>query len=182
MPAAIPFRRSYWVEPHRLLAGFLPGDKDPITATAKCSALIGAGIRLVINLMEESEPDWHGHPFVPYDETLRHCAGLLGTQASMLRFPIRDVDIPSHSHMSAILDAIDHGLASGGVYVHCRGGRGRSNHRLWFCLAASHVQGVVWTPRVVCCPTVYGHAQAVGRRRAATAGPVGFQHVLGSLP
>lgn len=126
MPAAIPFRRSYWVEPHRLLAGFLPGDKDPITATAKCSALIGAGIRLVINLMEESEPDWHGHPFVPYDETLRHCAGLLGTQASMLRFPIRDVDIPSHSHMSAILDAIDHGLASGGVYVHCRGGRGRT--------------------------------------------------------
>ena len=126
MPAAIPFRRSYWVDPHRLLAGFFPGDKDPTTATAKCSALIGSGIRLVINLMEETEPDWHGHPFGSYDETLRHCARLLGTQASMLRFPIRDVDVPSPSHMSAILDAIDQGLTSGGVYVHCRGGRGRT--------------------------------------------------------
>ena len=126
MSAALPFRRSYWVEPHRLLAGFFPGDKDPLTATAKCSALIGSGIRLVINLMEESEPDWHGHPFGPYDETLRNCARVLGSQASMLRFPIRDLDVPAASHMSAILDAIDHGLASGGVYVHCRGGRGRT--------------------------------------------------------
>jgi hypothetical protein len=126
MSAALPFRRSYWVEPHRLLAGFFPGDKDPITATAKCSALIGSGIRLVINLMEESEPDWHGLPFGPYDETLRNCASVLGSQASMLRFPIRDLDVPPASHMSAILDAIDHGLASGGVYVHCRGGRGRT--------------------------------------------------------
>jgi hypothetical protein len=28
----LPFERSYWIEPGRLLAGFFPGDPDPVEA------------------------------------------------------------------------------------------------------------------------------------------------------
>jgi hypothetical protein len=121
-----PFTRSYWVVPHRILAGYLPGDKITLAATAKCSALLGAGVRTVINLMEETERDWQGDLFLPYEETLRQCASLLGTGAAMLRFPVRDIDVPSPGHMRSILNAIDEALFHGGVYVHCRGGRGRT--------------------------------------------------------
>jgi hypothetical protein len=48
----VPFSRSYWVIPDKLLAGYYPGSKDPKEATVKLTTLINAGIRHVINLME----------------------------------------------------------------------------------------------------------------------------------
>ena len=62
----VPFPRSYWVIPGKLLAGFYPGSKDPKEATTKLTALINSGIRHIINLMEPDERDLPGHRFVPY--------------------------------------------------------------------------------------------------------------------
>jgi hypothetical protein len=56
----VSFPRSYWVVPGKLLAGFYPGAKDPKEATVKVTALINAGIRHVINLMEPDERDFTG--------------------------------------------------------------------------------------------------------------------------
>lgn len=47
-----PFPRSYWVVPGKLLAGYYPGAKDPNEAKEKITALLNAGIRHFINLME----------------------------------------------------------------------------------------------------------------------------------
>ena len=63
----VPFPRSYWVIPGKLLAGCYPGSKDPWEATDKLTALINSGIRHVINLMEPDERDVTGLRFVPYD-------------------------------------------------------------------------------------------------------------------
>ena len=57
-----PFDRSYWVVPGKLLAGCYPGDKNREIAKKKLQGLIDCGIRLVVNLMEESELD-HGTTF-----------------------------------------------------------------------------------------------------------------------
>jgi hypothetical protein len=40
----VPFPRSYWIIPGKLLAGFYPGSKDHKEATEKITALInGSG-------------------------------------------------------------------------------------------------------------------------------------------
>jgi protein-tyrosine phosphatase len=112
----VPFARSWWVVPGRLLAGYYPGHTDPTTMRAQCDGLVTAGIGVVINLMEEPEMDLSGSLFEDYS-----------IDARRERFPIVDFSIPDRATMGRIIDAIDHGIASGdGVYVHCWGGRGRT--------------------------------------------------------
>lgn len=123
----VPFTRSYWVRPGRLLAGFFPGDKDSATADQKLQGLIRCGVSAIINLMEATETDHSGKPFVDYDLRLQEWAREAGRSVSCQRFPIRDLSIPSVAGMHDILDAIDQALARDQVvYVHCWGGRGRT--------------------------------------------------------
>ena len=91
---------SYWVEP-RLLAGPYPRDLD---------ALLIAGVDLFVDLTEESE----GLP--RYWNELEH-----------RRFPIADFTAPSAEILDAVLAFLAQQLAAGRtVYLHCRGGRGRT--------------------------------------------------------
>ena len=109
-----PIENCYWVIPGQFLAGEYPGDIDEESSRVKINHLIHSGITAFIDLTEENEG------LLPY-------SGLLKT-ASHLRFPIRDVSIPSSTVITvAILDAIDHHIQQGGmVYLHCWGGVGRT--------------------------------------------------------
>ncbi len=121
--AESPSSSSYWVVPGLLLAGAYPGDHDPDDHRAKIEALLAAGIRTFVNLMEEHETNWAGQPFVPYDALAREIC----PEACCRRHAIRDVSTPTPATMTAILDAIDESLAAGNpVYVHCWGGVGRT--------------------------------------------------------
>lgn len=55
---SVPFGRSYWVVPGKLLAGFYPRSLDPKEAHMKLKSLLDHGIRHVINLMEPNEFNW----------------------------------------------------------------------------------------------------------------------------
>jgi hypothetical protein len=48
----VPFNRSYWVVPGKLLAGGYPGSRDPIEEERNLKGLIQAEIRHVISLLE----------------------------------------------------------------------------------------------------------------------------------
>jgi hypothetical protein len=123
----VPFSRSYWVIPGKLLAGFYPGAKDSIEATTKLTALINSGIRHVINLMEPDERDITGHRFVPYDEMMESIATKMGISVTFDQLPIKDLSAPTEHHMSRILNQIDLCIKHGKpVYVHCLGGIGRT--------------------------------------------------------
>jgi protein-tyrosine phosphatase len=106
---------SYWVEPERLLAGPYPD------GAAAVEALVGAGISATVDLTEAEEgwaDYWSERP------ELQH-----------RRVAFRDFEPPSHAGMREALDAIDDLLAHGArVYVHCRGGRGRTG-----CVVACHL-------------------------------------------
>ena len=122
-----PFPRSYWVIPGKLYAGAYPGDPDKSIMETKITSLLDCGIRHVVNLMEASEIDHNGRYFLDYSEKLRELALKRGIDASMARFPIRDVSIPSQSLMKEILDHIDRNITEGlPTYVHCWGGKGRT--------------------------------------------------------
>lgn len=124
---ALPFARSYWVVPGRLLGGFYPGDRDPAVAEAKLNALLDCGVTHVFSLMEARETDHAGRRFFDYGPTLLRLASARRMQAVVRRFPIRDASVPGVLEMRSLLDAMDAALGAGGVlYLHCWGGRGRT--------------------------------------------------------
>jgi len=124
---AVPFPRSYWVEPGRLLAGYYPGAPSKEEAEAKLEALLDAGIRCFVNLVEEEEKNANQHPLRPYQPLLAKLAANRGIEVTYLRIPVRDHGVTTASTMKAILDTIDSALAQNRpTYVHCWGGRGRT--------------------------------------------------------
>lgn len=122
-----PLVRCYWVLEGRLLGGAYPGSPNPAEHEARARQLWNAGIRTCINVVEEDETNNNGKPFVRYDDHLRELAMEASETFVHLRFPIRDVSIPSIDGMRSILDAIDLSLkAEQPVYIHCFGGIGRT--------------------------------------------------------
>jgi hypothetical protein len=90
-----------WVEPGRLAAG--PYPRDPADLRA-------AGIDAFVDLTEPGEL-----PAYPVEGAVHR------------RAPIRDFGTPSVDEMQAILSVLDELLAAGRtVYLHCRGGIGRT--------------------------------------------------------
>ncbi|MBP9111997.1 MAG: ADP-ribosylglycohydrolase family protein, partial [Polyangiaceae bacterium] len=126
-PAPAPAPRTYWVIPGKLLAGAYPGAPTPKDHRARIEALWNAGVRTFVNLMEENETNNAGKPFAPYQDIVNELARASGEDATCLRYPIRDLDVPSFALMGTLLAAIDRSLARGSaVYVHCFGGVGRT--------------------------------------------------------
>ena len=110
--ALIPY--AYWVEPGRLLAGAYPGAGTDEEVVPRLGALAEAGITSFVDLTEEDE----GLP--PYRGRLAH-------SVRYARMPIRDFGCPSAEEMRATLDLVDAELERGEVvYLHCRGGLGRT--------------------------------------------------------
>lgn len=117
----IPFERSYWILPNRLLAGEIPAAKNREESKAKIDALIKSNVNVIINLMEEDERNYNNELFFDYSNYLDPL------EVTIHRLPIVDLSIPSKAHMLRILDLIDEALESGKVvYVHCWGGVGRT--------------------------------------------------------
>ena len=122
-----PFERSYWAVPGQLLAGCYPGDILPKPMNAKLEGLVHAEVSLVVNLMEQTEVDHSGRPFIDYQLPPLKLAKQAGEQIRCVRFPIRDMSIPTAAQMRDILDTIHAEIhAEGVVYVHCWGGKGRT--------------------------------------------------------
>ena len=64
--SAVPNEGTYWVEPHRLLAGRYPGHPDDGEARKRIRAFLEIGIRTFVNLMFEDEVGHDGKLFHPY--------------------------------------------------------------------------------------------------------------------
>jgi hypothetical protein len=123
----VPFPRSYWVIPEKLLAGEYPGSRDPAKMGEKLTRLFECGIRHVVNLMEPDERDKGGNLFVPYEESFLKLTEENGGCALVQQFPIQDQNVPSREVMIDILDSIDGAIKENcPVYVHCWGGVGRT--------------------------------------------------------
>src|SRR5215472_1914811 len=116
-----PNLNTYWVVPRKFLAGEYPGDKHPVNARQKINRFLEVGIRHFVDLTEFGE-------LVPYEAILSEESRAANTTATYQRFPIRDISVPSDAeHLAEILFAIDRRIRQGGiVYVHCRGGVGRT--------------------------------------------------------
>jgi hypothetical protein len=68
----VPFNRSYWVVPGKLLAGGYPGSEEPIEEERNLKGLIQAGIRHVISLMEPEEYNRPDDPLTTWNQLLKN--------------------------------------------------------------------------------------------------------------
>lgn len=115
-----PIDESYWVKEGLFLAGEYPGSLFEHGMRKKLSALLEAGIQTFIDLTDDG--------LKPYEQLLTRLATTSGRKPVYYRMPIEDVSVPvSPGYLKSILDTIDESLAAGRpVYVHCRGGVGRT--------------------------------------------------------
>jgi len=119
----LPFDRSYWVLPGKLMAGEIPAAQTTQATIEKLTALANCGIKTIINLMETTETDYDGNLFYNYELHIKTL------NISMIRLPIVDLSIPSVDKMKNILSQIDESIQQGKpVYVHCWGGIGRTGN------------------------------------------------------
>ena len=127
-----PLPRASWVLPGLFLAGSYPGlpglrTEGPAALEPALSALLGAGVRRVVRLVEEREIGEGEDRLPSYDAILRALARERGLGAEILSRPIPDYGVPSCEEMEGILDAIDESLGLGlPLYLHCWGGLGRT--------------------------------------------------------
>ncbi|GAB4280711.1 MAG: protein-tyrosine phosphatase family protein [Marinilabiliales bacterium] len=121
----LPFSRSYWVIPGKLLAGQIPVDTNPDISTQKIKNLLKLNIRCIINLQEENETNSEGILFRDYNHIISKIKP--DYKYNFYRFPIKDMGIPQKKLMIKILNTIDFEINNGNtVYVHCWGGIGRT--------------------------------------------------------
>jgi atypical dual specificity phosphatase len=118
---ARPHDNCYWLVPGHVLAGEYPASDDPRIMARQMHALLDAGVTHCVDLTYESEA------LPPYAGALAQAAAGRGVAVQVQRFAVADFGVPSASGMRSTLAAIDAALGAGGiVYVHCRGGIGRT--------------------------------------------------------
>lgn len=123
----IPYERSYWVLPSKLLAGEIPSSKDETKRIEKIQKLLDCDIDVIINLMEAVENNFKGEALEDYSVTLFEEARKKNKQIEFYRYAIKDLNVPTEAFMIEILDKIDEQISTGKkVYVHCWGGVGRT--------------------------------------------------------
>jgi protein-tyrosine phosphatase len=123
----VPFPRSYWVVPGKLLAGHYPGDLDTMKLEEQMKGLLWAGIRYLISLMEENERNRYGDPFPSFENTIMRHARRAGVDIPCVRRPTKDLVAPTPEYIRNILDEIDDAVSQDKpVYVYCWGGKGRT--------------------------------------------------------
>lgn len=111
---------AYWVDPGKILAGEYPGDPDRDRALSKISTLADSGMRTFVDLTAPADG------LLPYQATLEQVADQRGIELVHLSYPIPDMGVLPVDDYDEILAAVERASSSGGVYIHCWGGVGRT--------------------------------------------------------
>ncbi len=123
----LPFDRSYWVIPGKLLVGEIPSAKDEAIRKQKVKNIVMMGFDAIINLMEAGEKTYSEELLIDYSDDLEYYANQANKKVFVQRLPIPDLSITSAEKMREILHLINSLINNGKkVYLHCWGGVGRT--------------------------------------------------------
>lgn len=123
----LPFENTYWVKPGLFLAGCYPGTPCPTLIESRLQALLDAGVRTIISLMEDKETYADGKPFVRYEKEFYAKAAERHLSVVWHNCPVPDFGLPSPEKMRDILSRLNATMQEEEVvYLHCWGGKGRT--------------------------------------------------------
>lgn len=123
----LPFERSYWVIPGKLLAGEIPSSSKISVRKQKVQNLVEMGFDTIINLMEPDETTFSGELLLDYTPYLYDYAKSREKKVTVNHFSIKDLSITTPDRMKQIIAHIFNEIEAGKkVYVHCWGGVGRT--------------------------------------------------------
>lgn len=123
----LPFERTYWVIPGKLLAGEIPSAREEDIRKNKVQNLVNMGFDTIINLIEPDEKTFSGKLLVDYTADLQDYAKSMNRKVTVYHFPIKDLSITTKERMKEITAQIFSDIQAGRkVYVHCWGGVGRT--------------------------------------------------------
>jgi hypothetical protein len=129
-----PNPNTYWVTPGRFLAGEYPGAWYEADARERLCRYLDVGITYFLDLTDPADG------LEPYAPLLKAEAAARRIVVVHKPMTIRDMDIPTVTHMTDILNTLDLALSDGhNVYVHCWGGIGRTGTVVG-CYLARHGQ------------------------------------------
>lgn len=122
-----PFENTYWVKPGLFLAGCYPGAPCPTLIEKRLSALLDAGVRTIISLMEDGETYSDGRPFVRYEKDFYAKAAERQLSVVWHNCAVPDFGLPPPEKMRDILNRLTAAMQEEeAVYLHCWGGKGRT--------------------------------------------------------
>lgn len=127
---------TYWVT-ESLLAGEYPTDEYSDDSSTRLRQYLERGITYFVDLTQTGECQ-------PYDNVLQQEARNMNLPQEVVykQCSIEDFGIPSENQMKEILDIIDEAIEQNHkVYVHCRGGIGRTGTTVGCYLARYGYRG-----------------------------------------
>lgn len=132
MPSANEFANSrakplrYIAIANSLFCGEYPG-KDKANATNAALRLLEYGIDSIVNFTELGEKTTNGEELYLYEVDLRDVYQSRGRSLDVHRMAIRDDHPPTNTQAKKFCKLVDREIADGRrVYIHCRGGIGRT--------------------------------------------------------
>lgn len=126
-PLYFDYFRAYAIIPGALYAGEIPSSINDDELERKIQTLYELGVTHIVNLTEVNETNFKAIPLRQYAQYAEAYYEQKGREITCLRYPIRDLDIPSISQMRTTIAALNTILSEGGcAYLHCWGGIGRT--------------------------------------------------------
>jgi hypothetical protein len=123
----LPFERSYWVIPGKLLAGEIPSSREETIRKEKVKNLVKMGFDAIINLMEHEERTFSGELLTDYIPDLEQFSTRVNRKIEVHRMPIKDLSITTPQKMKETIQLIQSLILDDKkVYIHCWGGIGRT--------------------------------------------------------
>ena len=115
----MPTSENYWVIKNILMAGSYPLRNTKSNNRIRASVL-KQKFDVFINLMQEDEKDHDGEYFEDYKSFINY-------DATIIRMPIKDMDIPTPFQTMKLIKTIDRFINDNKkIYLHCWGGLGRT--------------------------------------------------------
>lgn len=126
-PLYFDYFRAYAIIPGALYAGEIPSSINDDELERKIQTLYELGVTHIVNLTEVNETNFKAIPLRQYAQYAEAYYEQKGCEITCLRYPIRDLDIPTITQMRTTIEALNSILKEGGcAYLHCWGGIGRT--------------------------------------------------------